>query len=214
MPLANYSDLVDEIDDWLHRSDLTSKIPTFIKLGENYLNRKVKTKDMETVATATASTSSRYMALPDDFVEMSALWIQSPRSEIEYVAPPAFNELVVSETATGTPAYYTLKDEIVFDVIPASAFTIETEYLKKYDLATDSTNWLMTNNPDLYLNATMIQALIYIQDDGRAQSMKANLDEMIAFLNRQEAKKRKSSNGTLRVDGAIISNGSFNILTG
>ena len=42
-----------------------------------------------------------------------------------------------------------------------------TYYQKIPDLATNSTNWLLTQWPDLYLYSTLLQAAPYLKDDDR-----------------------------------------------
>lgn len=214
MAISTYTELQTEMADWLHRSDLTDKLPDFIQMGEGVLNRKLRTVDMETRATITTGTSSRFLALPSGFVEMRSLWIQDPAQEILYLAPRKLREYVTSETDTGTPSHFTIKDEIEFNCIPRSAYTLEQHYYKKYDLATDSTNWLMTNHPELYLHACLVPAAIYTRNTELLAMATGLRDEGIAEVNRVEARKRGGGMAYLRVDDALSRNRSENIING
>lgn len=65
MAITNYTDLQSTVADWLHRSDLTSAIPTFIQLAEKQMSRELRLKNQETEVTDTATTT---IALPADYV--------------------------------------------------------------------------------------------------------------------------------------------------
>lgn len=212
--ISNYSELQTEMESWLHRDDLTSKLPDFIKMGEGVLNRKLRTADMETRATTAMGTTSRFMALPAGFIEMRSMVIQDPVQEILYLAPRKLREYVTSETATGIPDHFTIKDEIEFNCIPASAYLLEQHYLKGYDLATDTTNWLLTNYPELYLHACLAPAALFARDSDLYSTMAGLRDQGIAEVNRAESRKRGGGLAYLRVDDALSRTRTENIING
>ena len=213
MAISTYDELKTAIADWMHRTDLTSKIPDFIRMGESFLNSKLRTVDMETRATATTSTTSRFMALPDGFLEMRSLIIQDPVQEIYYMPPRELREYVANETETGVPEFFTIKDDIEFNCIPKSAYTLEQHYYKKYDIATDLTNWLLTNHDELYLTAALVPAAIYTQNSDLLAIAKGLRDERLAEVNRDEARKRGSGMAYLRADTGLTRS-TWNINTG
>ena len=47
---TNYATLQTEVADFLHRTDLTSAIPTFIQLAETKLNRILRLRAMENIS--------------------------------------------------------------------------------------------------------------------------------------------------------------------
>ena len=67
MSISNFSELKSSIADFLNRDDLTTVIPTFIKLAEADFNRKLRHWRMEKRATANLDT--KYTAFPDDYLE-------------------------------------------------------------------------------------------------------------------------------------------------
>lgn len=214
MSLSNYTELQTEMAAWLHRTDLTAKLPDFIQMGEGFLNRKLRTVDMETRATITTGTSSRFLALPSGFIEMRSLWIQDPAQEILYLAPRKLREYIVSETDTDTPTHFSIKDEIEFNCIPKSAYVLEQHYYKKYDIATDSTNWLLTNHPELYLHACLVPAAVYIRDTELLAITTGLRDEGIAAVNRVEARKRGGEMAYLRAEDSLTLVRTENIING
>jgi hypothetical protein len=214
MAISTYAQLQTALATYTHRDDTTARIPEFIQMGEADLNRKIKTVDMETRATAVTQTTTRFMALPVGYMEIRSIYMQAPAKELMFMAPSALRDIVVSETNTGEPSAFTIKDEIEFDCIPDQAYTLETHYLKKYDIATDSTNWLLTNYPNLYLYSAMVHASIYEMNDARAQMFMGYVDNEIATVNRHEARKRRTGNTFVRAEPAITSTGRVNIQTG
>lgn len=214
MAITTYAELQTALANYTHRDDTTARIPEFIQMGEADLNRKIRTVDMETRATTTTATDTRFIALPSGYMEIRSIYIQDPAKEILYLVPNALRDSVVSETDTGEPDFFTIKDEIELNCIPDQAYTLETHYLKKYDIATDSTNWLLTNDPNLYLYSAMVHAALFEMNDARAQMFKGYMDEEIALVNRHEARKRRTGNTFMRVDTAITTSGRINIETG
>ena len=47
MAITDYSSLQSEIADWSHRSDLSTKIPTFIQLAESKMSTKIRDRKLE-----------------------------------------------------------------------------------------------------------------------------------------------------------------------
>lgn len=214
MAISTYDELKTAVDSWLHRDDLTARVPEFIQMGESVLNRKLRTVDMETRSTFTTGTTSRFIGLPTGFLEMRSMFIQDPAKELIYLPPVVLRDMIVSETDTAEPGYFTIKDEIELNCIPSTALSLEQHYLKKYDIATDSTNWLLTNYPELYLHSALAAAVFFVMDDPRLQTIKSLLSEGIAELNRLEARKRGGHMANLHVDASLLGYPSNNIING
>lgn len=209
MAISNYTELKAAVSAWMHRDDLSSYVADFIQQGEAMLNRRLRTVDMENIATLTADTASRFLALPTGFVEMLSLWCDDPREEIHYITPGEMASAVV--TTSGLPELFTLKSNIEFDRLPDSAYSLECRYFKKYDIANDTTNTLLTNHPEIYLHAALAAASVYVIDDQRLAAFKSLVSEEIEELNNAEERKRGSSLGILRTELATTG---FDIIHG
>lgn len=214
MSISTYAELQTAVSNWLHRADVSSHVTDFINMGEALLNRKLRTVDMETRGTSTMSTSSRFLALPTGMLELQSMFIQDPASEVVFIEPYALREYVTSETASGMPSHFTVKDEFEFNCVPDSAYVVELHYFKKYDIATDLTNWLLTNYPELYLHSALSAAALFIRDNDLLAASKGLVNEAIAEINDQEARKRSSHMGYLRVDDQLLGSRKENITTG
>lgn len=171
MAIANFNDLKASIEDWLDRDDLSAVVEDFIKMGEARFNREVRTRDMIVRSQVTTGTSSRYCALPNDFLEMKRLSLNtSPVVTLEQVSPHLLCERFVTGTS-GKPKFYAVHEEIEFDRTPDSAYTLEMVYYARVSALTSSntSNTILDRHPDLYLYASLASAEAYVANDPRVE---------------------------------------------
>lgn len=171
MAITNYSTLQTSIGDWLNRSDLTSVIPDFITMAEAQFNRVLRHRKM--VERATATLDSEYSAMPGDWLESIRYQLNTnPITVMEFVSPDQAAVLKGAYSTSGKPIFYSQIGQ-QFQVIPApdsgSAYTGELTYYAKIPAlsAGNTTNWLLTDSPDIYLYGSLLQAAPYLQDDNR-----------------------------------------------
>lgn len=163
MTISTYAELQTSVASWLHRADLTSQIPDFITLAEAKLNRKLRLRAQENTATDTVSAT---VALPTGFVEMKSLTVSAGGENypLTYVTP----ELITSET--GQPSSYSIVgDNIVFQN-SSTGYAYTLVYYKPFDSLSAGVNWLITNAPDVYLYATLLEAAPYMKNDKRIET--------------------------------------------
>ena len=175
MTITTYSSLRDEIagtasTSWSHRNDLLAKFDTLLQLveqkiytgGRKSTNQKVsglRVRVLETRSTASLSTSSRFLALPDNFLE-------ARRAELEYssvVYPLKFvpaPELMEIGTGSGTPWEFTVTSQYEFNLTPDVAYTMEVQHYAKATAisSSNSTNNVLTNFPSIYLYGCLAEA--------------------------------------------------------
>lgn len=185
MALANYADLLSATAAWLNRgTDLDTRIPDFIKLAEAEFNRKLRTIEME--ATASSVLTSDSTAVPADFLGLRSIKIDN--TVLEYVTPSE----IFDDENTGTPTRYTVSDgKFIFRPAPSSG-TVDITYYQAIPALTsgNTTNWLMTRWPDLYLFATCAQAEFYVWNDPRVPLWKVRTEEIIEQINQQTLSER------------------------
>jgi hypothetical protein len=167
MALTTYTTLQTALIAALHRADLTSSIPDFITLCEDKVNRRLRLRGMET--RVTASISAEYLSLPTGFLAMKNLQLNTtPRTPINYATPDFLDFKYPDTTLRGTPKFFTfIGGEIQLAPYPDTTYTAEMDYYKKFDLATDSTNWLLTNSPRIYYYGSLMEASAFLKDDKR-----------------------------------------------
>jgi len=172
MAITTYAELVTALDGatgYLHRGDLTAKIPDFIKLAESKINRKLRLLLQEAESTLTATIDSRLMAVPTRFGTPIALWLTTyePRIEMIYRDPAS---LPVATSSSGS-TYYTVDGAYIATENPADVeHTYTLRYWAKFDLQTTSTNTVLDNYPDIYLYGTLLASVGYTQDTSNLQT--------------------------------------------
>jgi hypothetical protein len=227
MALSNYTELQTAIQSELDRTEtnFVTAIPDLILRCEVRLNRKLRLREMEQLAYATYSVGTtaladRLLALPDGYIEMlqPLRAKQAAEADTNYVPLLYCDPQQISDyygtSATKNLLRYTLRDEIEFSAPVGSEHTIMMHYLKKWNIASDSTNWLLTNYPDVYLFGSLMQSELFIMNDPRAATWKTLYDEGIAELNLLSDRGRDDAELDVSELANMSSTGGYNILTG
>jgi hypothetical protein len=182
--LANYSDLLAAVASWLNRTDLTAFIPDFIRLAETEFNRTLRTMEMESRSTATLTSDA--VAVPTDFIGLRSIQIDDTR--LDFITPA---ELFEDET-TGYPTRYTVSDGQFFFRPAPSSGVVTIDYYASIPALTvsNTTNWLMTKHPDLYLFAVLAQAGFYIRDADMVADAKDRAEQLMGEIGVAVQKER------------------------
>lgn len=187
MSIGTYSELQTAVASWMHRADLTDRIPEFIALCEARANGHSKSRLMEARTTLTATSGNAYVTLPSDMLEMRRLVVtsSSPLSTLKYVSP---DEITFSYPTTqqGVPAVFAvIGSQVQLAPIPDSSYTLEVSYLQKIPALSEAnpTNWLLTNFPDVYLYGTLLQAVTYTQDFGQLNTLQTLYRDAVENMN-------------------------------
>lgn len=192
MAISTYAELQAAVASWLNRSDLTTQIPDFITLAESALNRRLNLRVMTQEASLSTAVSSRTVALPTAFIEPIALW----RAETDRV-PLIFRlpETMEISTTSGRPEYWAVDETIVFERPADAIYSLMFRYVKGFALSdTDTTNWLLTNHPDVYLFSTLVEAAPYLRDDNLLGIWSARLEKAISEVLEKESRSRSLAN--------------------
>lgn len=178
MSIDTYTALQTAIQNWLADTTTTisNRAPEFITLAEQRLTwgmeapypfptRPLRARQMEQRATATAD--DEYLALPSDYLSMISLKIRTtPETRLEYITPVQMEESG-SRGLSSIPAAFTIiGTELRFVPAPSSSYTVEMAYYKAIPaLASNSTNWLLTAAPHIYLHGALLEACIFLGDE-------------------------------------------------
>ena len=129
MALTTYSELKTAIANWLDRSDLDDRIPEFIQLAEARHRRDFKIRRMETRVTANTIADTEYYSLPDNFVAMRNIQLNTdPKTSLEYLTPEQMDR-VRAGSNTGKPkAYSIIGNNFQLRPIPDAVYEIEMLY--------------------------------------------------------------------------------------
>ena len=176
MAITTYAELQSSIANWLNRDDLTSVIPDFISLTEAGINRDLRHYKM--VNRVDATLDSRYVQMPADWLETVRFGITSGTTyRLELVSRDDMLEYRQNTSdIAGIPKFYAnIGDTIEVFPTPAAEYQMQLQYYAKTPALSDSntTNWLLTDAPDIYLYGALVQAAPYLNDDARTQTWAA-----------------------------------------
>ena len=170
MTITNFGTLKTAIADTLDRQDLTSVIPQFVSLAQAQFNRKIRSHRQITRGSLTID--AQFEALPADWLE--TIRITMDANPIRVLTQISMDDLTRYRTAidntTDAPVYFSHNGtDIELFPTPSTSYTGEiTYYAKVTALSADAdTNWLLTNNPDVYLYGALVHTAPYLKDDAR-----------------------------------------------
>lgn len=223
MALTTYAELLaavrTELD--ISTSGITdASVADAVTRCEAKINRRARFREMEQLAYATyaAGTNSiddRTLAVPTGMLELINLRVKKASDddsnyiEVKYVDPGRIHEYYGESGLR-----YTLRDQLEFSTAVSVNHTVMMHYLKKWSIAADSTNWLLTNFPDVYLYGSLAECEMHVRNDQRIPLWKSLFDEGIAELNTMDERGRDDSELDTSEVMKMSRYNSYNILTG
>lgn len=189
MAITSYTELKTAIQAWQHRTDLSSVVDDFIDLSEAKFNRKLRTRQQE--ADFSGTPTSYEIALPADFLAFRKLWRTADKTTLEL--KPL--DVVRWYQEGGESTSYAIGDTLVTDGTSA----VTGVYIGKITALSgaNTTNWLLTAYPDVYLFAGLSECAFYVKDKESAAMWTARTDALIAEINRTA--QRDQFSGPVRV---------------
>ena len=201
MAINTYATLVTAIEEWIARdgdTTLTARVPDFITLAEAKFNRTLFFPQMEKRSTALVDTGSaepEFITLPSDFQTMRRVRLSgvSGKPRLEFMTQTQIEDYRFRiDNVSGQPEYFSIVgSEMELAPTPSEAFTLEMVYRANLSGLTSSntTNWLLTLAPDLYLYGSLLESAPYIQNDERisvwGSAMTACLEQLNSLGARQ-----------------------------
>ena len=172
MAITSYSELQTAIAGYTHRDDVAAKATEFISLAESRLKVALARKPVLGLEkTATLSTTGGTATLPTDWIASREAYLNTdPKTHLEIV-PLGYMNSVWGGSETGKPEMMSISDgKIILAPAPDASYDLELTYYGFTPLsASNTTNWLLTNHPKLYLSACLAEAFTWSQNDREAQ---------------------------------------------
>jgi len=192
--MENYSELKTSIANWMDRADLNAVIPDFIKLTEAQFNRTLRLRSMEKKYHAKTVGGQSNYNLPAGYIQMREFRLNTtPTRSLQYITPEIYESW--NFVGSGLPKWYTvIANEIRLGPAPSGEYDMEMLFWQKIPnlSETNTTNWLLSNAPDMYLYGSLSQAEAFIQNDPRIALWKQGFEEAMATLSLQDEKDRHS----------------------
>ena len=117
-----------------------------------------------------------------------------PIDTVQYVSPEILSRTYAGNS-TGVPRVYTMRaGYFLFGPVPSSVYNLEIDYYAKVAALTDSatTNDMLTNNPDVYLYGSLMEAEPFLMNDNRVGLWLQAFDKAISDIQLQDDKDSHS----------------------
>jgi len=191
--ITDYASLQAAVIEWLARDQdtfLIARVPSFIQFSEAKFNRTVFVRQMETRSSTLCDTTAgepEFIALPADFQSMRRIRLPgvTGKPNLEFMSGTQMEEYRLSiGNAPAQPRYFSIfGNEIELAPTPDANYAVEMIYRANVPpLAANSTNWLLTMAPDLYLYGALMESAPYLKNDDRLQvwgsGFKTALDDL------------------------------------
>lgn len=175
MALGTYTQLQTSILSWLDRANdtaLSAVVPDFIALFEANANTEgaIRTQFNRTSTALSTVASQNYVSTPSDYLGTDSLIITRSGSSGYDVAVPyggaaaLYTAYPSAAVATGQPkAFINMTGKLELAPVPDTVYTTTLYYYQKIPaLATNSTNWLLTNFPQIYLFGSLVASEAFL----------------------------------------------------
>lgn len=214
MTLTTYSDLQTAIGTWLNRTDLSSVAPDFIALAEARFERDPRVRQP---VSATIAVSADNYSLPTTFKELIGLY----HDGTSYFGPlrvVSLDQLAYEKAAhgdTGVPQAVAVVGSPTASVLrfgpePNQSYSLKLIYNaapEPLDATTVTSNWLLSEHPDIYLYGALVEAERYLQEDERLMVWEGRLQEALTELeisvNRREFSGRLNARPARSIGGDV-----------
>lgn len=166
-----YTELKNQIADFLNRDDLVSAIPSFISLAEAGMNRQLRLQRMVKRAIATADEG--YITLPGDWLESVNVQtnINGLPRKLQYMTLEQADDFLQKRgIVSGLPEFFNVTGtQLELVPRPSQPVEIELTYFAKIPALSDTNqnNFLFLTSPDLYLYGALLHSAPYLKEDGR-----------------------------------------------
>tara|TARA_R110001606_G_scaffold366748_1_gene522011 strand:+ start:675 stop:1325 length:651 start_codon:yes stop_codon:yes gene_type:complete len=177
-----YGELKQAVQDYTENDETSfvNNIPLFIRQAEERILKQVQLSLFRKNATASASATSPYLAVPSDFLAPFSLSYRGSDGDRNFVEfkDVSFVQQYNPDTSTqGAPKYYAQFDvgNFLLGPSPDDAYTMELHYLYRPQsitaLSDSATTWLSINAEMALLYGTLIEAYIYMKGEADVLTM-------------------------------------------
>ncbi len=168
--VIDYATLQSHVADTWNRTDLTGVIPNLIQQFEAQAKRESRLRKLTDRGVVVVSADN--LQLPSDFYSLEA-WYHDGGTyfgPITSVGADQIGSLKAAYGDTGVPQFASIVDgRVRFAPEPDGVYDTAMTYWRQVVSLSDTntTNWLITEAPDIYLYGTLLESAPYLKDDER-----------------------------------------------
>ncbi len=194
MAVSTFAELKTAITAEIDRTDVSeAQVANWISFFEANFNRDGQFRSQETEAPLSAT--SETVDLPTDYKEAVAVTLSTDPAVV--LETKTVSDLISTypTSTTGQPvAFAVLGSKMYLRPLPDTTYNIRLFYRQNLPALSDTqtTNWLLTSHPDVYVYGTLVWSAPYFQDDARLSTWLGLYDRAIASLKGQDARARFS----------------------
>lgn len=215
--MTDFSDFKTQIAEWANRQDWADTLVTsFVRMAEQKLNAELRIDRM--IQTDDALIASCCAALPDDWIEMDLVRIESgttptgfipinykPRDEF-FRQPSIPYAPYAPSSSLSTYGKYTIEGrQIIIGGPPdtVNGRTVRIDYYGEVPVFADTTpSWVYTKYPSLYLYAALMHADLHaVGEEDKSAGLKTLVEDTITKLNAAHSLSRASGSRLSRSKG-------------
>lgn len=183
MSISTYSDLLSEIDSYTDRTYTDARKAVWVGNAEAKFNRKLTSSFRRMTDTTLTTDSTGVASLPSGFVGLRSIVRDYtgalPLRQVAWEALDALNPYELSDV----PEYYAIKGTYL-KVAPICEDDFNAVYDSKLSAlsASNTTNWLLTLAPDVYLTMCLAEEALFTREFVMAQGLEASAYGMLADI--------------------------------
>lgn len=201
MPSMTYNSLVNEVMDYLDRTDgdTLTEVPNFINQAQQRMCRECKDIGFEVYVSGTFIVGDSIIAKPSRWRKSIAFRYGSgtgfnTSNQLYLRTYDYIRNFWPDASQTAAPQYYAdySRNYILIGPTPDQAYPYEYSYLEipaTLDV-TNQTNWLTNYAPDLLLYATLLEATPYLKNQELVPMWTSYYDRGMASLNNQDGQRK------------------------
>ena len=188
----NYAELKVTTASYLHRDDLTDSIPHLITLAQSRINHDLDITALHKSTYGMAVAGYGEVDLPDDCLSLMSVRIEHSGGYVGLEQRTLAQNVGVLEQrggANGTPAYYSrYGNKLEVTPTPDADTTMIIFYKKRLTAFSEDsdTNDILTDHPNIYVYAVMLEADPFIMNDERVVVWKDLYMEEVTKINAAE----------------------------
>jgi hypothetical protein len=196
-PITDLASLKAAVAEWLNR-DAFDAIDQMITNATAMLRDDERVRNLKYV---TLSITGDGLAYPSGFGEIESLFHDGPTyyGEIEIVSADQLGNLKARYGDTGVPQFVAQIEgdsKFYFAPEPSGTFSVKLAYWEDLvTLAGATTNWLLDTRPNIYLYATLSEAIPYLRDPNQETLIEKRLEKGLNALHKRV--QRQQFSGTM-----------------
>jgi hypothetical protein len=207
MAIGNYSELTTEIAAYLARplSGISGRVDNALAMFEASFNNAESAFLQQTASTITTTNGTALYALPSDCSELVKVSYQGLVEPILLTSYEWMRDNPTSGQGAPERAAPYPGNRVMLWPTPGGAYTLDVTYIRKVPslTSTATTNWLLTENPQLYLYGTLSFLLDFVQDFERAASIRNTYNMLISDYRMNSARQTLGNSAIMAPEGSL-----------